>query len=167
MTPTKKAPAKSTATKKRGRPRKKVAEQKIDAPKKKKVIKRDYIFAVGRRKEAVARVRLYQKKKGHMEVNNKKVEEYFPTDSFQKIVKMPLDLVNLDPGLITIKVVGGGKRGQAESVRLGIARILEKVNPDLRPQLKKAGFLKRDPRVKERKKFGLKKARRAPQWAKR
>ncbi|MFA6391399.1 MAG: 30S ribosomal protein S9 [Patescibacteria group bacterium] len=130
-------------------------------------MKRDYLFAVGRRKASIARVRLYQKKDGEMEVNDKKMEVYFPTANLQKIVRMPLELVSLNPGQITIRVLGGGKHGQAESVRLGIARLLEKYNPELRSQLKKAGFLKRDPRVKERKKYGLKKARRAPQWAKR
>ncbi|MFA6271523.1 MAG: 30S ribosomal protein S9 [Patescibacteria group bacterium] len=130
-------------------------------------MKHDYLFAVGRRKESIARVRLYQKKQGLMEINEKAMEVYFPTANLQKIVKMPLELVSLDPGQITVKVSGGGKHGQAESVRLGIARVLEKFNPELRSQLKKAGFLKRDPRVKERKKYGLKKARRAPQWAKR
>ncbi|MBU2236003.1 MAG: 30S ribosomal protein S9 [Patescibacteria group bacterium] len=130
-------------------------------------MKRDYLFAVGRRKESVARVRLYQKKQGDIEINTKKFEDYFPTLNLQKIVKMPIELVSQEPGKITVKVSGGGKHGQAEAVRLGIARVLEKFNPELRVQLKKAGFLKRDPRVKERKKYGLKKARRAPQWAKR
>ncbi len=167
MTPTKKPTAKTPATKKRGRPRKKVADQQVEAPKKKKVVRRDYLFAVGRRKQSVARVRLYQKKQGDMEVNDKKMEDYFQTQNLQKIVKMPLELISMNPGRITIKVVGGGKHGQAESVRLGIARVLEKYNPEFRLQLKKAGFLRRDPRVKERKKYGLKKARRAPQWAKR
>ncbi|MFA6524691.1 MAG: 30S ribosomal protein S9 [Patescibacteria group bacterium] len=134
---------------------------------KKKVVKHDYLFAVGRRKESVARVRLYQKKQGQIVVNEKEMKVYFPTANLQMIVKMPLELVSLDPGQITVRVSGGGKHGQAESVRLGIARVLEKYNPELRSQLKKAGFLKRDPRVKERKKYGLKKARRAPQWAKR
>ena len=166
MNPTKKPIAKKPATKKRGRPKKTTITEKAVVPKK-KVIKRDYLFAVGRRKQAVARVRLYQKKSGDMEVNGAKMETYFPTENFQKIVRMPLELVGLNPGLFTIKVVGGGKHGQAESVRLGIARMLVKIDPELRTQLKKAGFLKRDPRVKERKKYGLKKARRAPQWAKR
>jgi small subunit ribosomal protein S9 len=167
MTPTKKTTAKTPAAKKRGRPKKKAIEHKAELTVKKKVIKHDYLFAVGRRKESIARVRLYQKKQGLMEINEKAMEVYFPTANLQKIVKMPLELVSLDPGQITVKVSGGGKHGQAESVRLGIARVLEKFNPELRSQLKKAGFLKRDPRVKERKKYGLKKARRAPQWAKR
>jgi small subunit ribosomal protein S9 len=168
MTPTKKTAVKATATKKRGRPKKKAAvEHKVDLAVKKKIVKHDYLFAVGRRKESIARVRLHTKKEGDIEVNDKKMAVYFPTENLQKIVRMPLELVSLNPGQITIKVSGGGKHGQAESVRLGISRVLEKYNPELRSQLKKAGFLKRDPRVKERKKYGLKKARRAPQWAKR
>ena len=107
-----------------------MVKQTVDVPMKKKVIKHDYLFAVGRRKEAVARVRLYQKKKGDMEVNEKKMEEYFVTENFQKIVKMPLELVSINPGKFTIKVVGGGKHGQAESVRLGIARMLVKIDPE-------------------------------------
>lgn len=168
MTPTKKTPLKTTATKKRGRPKKKaLVEKKSEIVVKKKVVKHDYLFAVGRRKESIARVRLYTKKQGEIEINDKKLEVYFPTVNLQTVVKMPLELVSIDPGQITVKVSGGGKHGQAESVRLGISRVLEKYNPELRSQLKKAGFLKRDPRVKERKKYGLKKARRAPQWAKR
>ena len=92
MNPTKKPIAKKPATKKRGRPKKTTITEKAVVPKK-KVIKRDYLFAVGRRKQAVARVRLYQKKSGDMEVNGAKMETYFPTENFQKIVRMPLELV--------------------------------------------------------------------------
>lgn len=130
--------------------------------------KAHYVFAVGRRKEAVARVRWHAQEQPAFTVNGRPMTEYFPTFSLQHIVKQPLVLTHNDTiGNVTAKVHGGGINGQAESVRLGIARALVKVDPDLRIPLKRAGFLRRDPRSKERKKYGLKRARRAPQWQKR
>ncbi|NQV13293.1 MAG: 30S ribosomal protein S9 [Parcubacteria group bacterium] len=127
-----------------------------------------YIYATGRRKEATARVRLYQKGKGNITVNDKDYKKYFPTTELQYLVRQPLVLTGkTDDFDITVKVNGGGVRGQAEAIRHGLARTLETVEPELRTPLKQAGFLKRDPRMKERKKPGLKKARRAPQWQKR
>jgi len=158
---------KTKVTRKRGRPKKKDVEKKEIQPVKKKIIKRNYFFAVGRRKEAVARVRYYQKGNGGIVINAKKLQDYFPTSSLQKIVQMPLEIVDIKTGSFTIKVKGGGKKGQAESIRLGIARVLEKFDSNLRGPLKREGLLRRDARVKERKKYGLRGARRAPQWRKR
>jgi small subunit ribosomal protein S9 len=105
---------------------------------------------------------------GEILINGKDFKEYFPTFYLQKIVLSPLELVKcLNKFKILVKVTGGGKSAQAEAVRHGIARALVIFNPDFRKKLKKAGFLKRDPRMKERKKPGLKRARRAPQWQKR
>ena len=131
-------------------------------------VKRTYIFAVGRRKEAVARVRWYLGPVEPMIVNERPVEDYFPTKELQQLVKDPLVLTDQEgQGRVTAKVAGGGTQGQAEAVRLGVSRALVQMDPDLRIALKRAGFLRRDPRVKERKKYGLKRARRAPQWQKR
>jgi len=164
-----------TPKKKRGRP-KKVQSKEVKAKKtvmevptvKPKTKKRTYLFAVGRRKAAIARVRYHRKGEGKFIVNNKKVEEYFPTEELRQIAVSPLK--NLDHKLttdITIRVTGGGIKGQAESIRLGIARVLVALDSKYRPQLKRFGYLVRDARVKERKKYGLKRARRAPQWKKR
>ena len=126
-----------------------------------------YIEAVGRRKTAIARVRLFTRA-GEMTVNNKLYTVYFPTLTLQKDVEDALKKMKLWGRFrISIQVSGGGIRAQAEAIRQGLARSLEKFNPDFRKRLKRAGFLRRDPRMKERKKFGLKKARRAPQWQKR
>lgn len=130
--------------------------------------KKDFIYAVGRRKSASARVRYYKKGSGEIIVNNQNFKIYFPYFTWQQIVTQPLEMSNKEKeGKIVVKVKGGGKMGQAESIRLGITRVLVQLDPDLRKTLKKAGFLTRDPRVKERKKYGLKRARRAPQWQKR
>lgn len=130
--------------------------------------KRTYLYAVGRRKTAVARVRYYKKGEGEVTVNEKDSDTYFDTSELRAIAKSPLKLTNLlNTGAVTVKVVGGGKKSQAESVRLGIARVLLQVDPELKLDLKKAGYLTRDSRKKERKKPGLKRARRAPQWSKR
>lgn len=126
-----------------------------------------YFEGVGRRKTAVARVRLFTKA-GDFQVNNKLYTEFFKTFDQQKIVEEALQKMKLFGRFrVSVKITGGGSHGQAEAVRHGLARCLIKFNPDFRKRLKRAGFLKRDPRAKERKKFGLKKARRAPQWAKR
>jgi small subunit ribosomal protein S9 len=127
-----------------------------------------YFEAVGRRKTAVAIVRLFPEKSDEILINNKNFKEYFPTIYQQKMVLAPLELTqNLGNFKIVVLARGGGKNSQAEAVRLGISRALVLFDSNLRPILKSAGFLKRDPRKKERKKFGLKKARRAPQWQKR
>lgn len=128
-----------------------------------------YIEAVGRRKTATAIVRLFpaDKKKGIV-INNKPLKQYFSQFIHQKTVTDPLKEVELEGNLgIEVLVRGSGLSGQAEAVRHGIARALVKMNPDLRKTLKKCGFLTRDPRQRERKKPGLKRARRAPQWSKR
>jgi len=127
-----------------------------------------YFEAVGRRKTATARVRLWTKGEKKIIVNDKLYDEYFPTLELQKIVTSPLEKINcLEKFRISVKVKGGGVHSQAEAVRHGIARALVLFNPSFKKKLKKAGFLTRDPRMRERKKFGLKRARRAPQWQKR
>lgn len=130
--------------------------------------RKDYIFAVGRRKSSVARTRYYPNGTGEIRINNRQYTDYFPYFEFQRIVREPLDLANQGgKGTFSIKVSGGGTRGQAESIRLGISRILLLRDEAIRPLLKSHHLLTRDPRTKERKKYGLKKARRAPQWQKR
>lgn len=127
-----------------------------------------YFSAVGRRKEASAQVRIFPQGKGEVTVNGKPFMQYFPVFSLQQAVLQPfLATGRADEFDASVKVRGGGVRGQAEAVRLGIARALVKFNESLKPALRKAGFLTRDARVRERKKYGLKSARRAPQWAKR
>jgi len=127
-----------------------------------------YFEATGRRKTAVARVRMYTKGENGMEVNGMDFTKYFPTKSLQGTALASLDkMKSLERFRITAVVNGGGVNAQAEAVRHGIARALVVFNADYRKRLRKAGFLTRDPRMKERKKFGLKRARRAPQWSKR
>jgi small subunit ribosomal protein S9 len=124
-------------------------------------------YGTGRRKESVARVRLVPGD-GRIVINNREMDNYFGLETLKAIVKQPLvltDTVNRYDVLVNVN--GGGFTGQAGAIRHGIARALLKVDPELRPTLKKAGFLTRDPRMKERKKYGLKKARRAPQFSKR
>lgn len=129
--------------------------------------KTDSLRAVGRRKSASARVRL-TKGKGAMVINGKSLQEYFPYFEWQEIIEAPLKAVAEDKNLdISVKVQGGGKKGQAVAVQHGIARALVVYNEDYKKTLKSTGYLTRDARVKERKKPGLKKARRAPQWSKR
>lgn len=126
-----------------------------------------YFEGVGRRKTAVARVRLFTKA-GDFTVNGKLHIDFFKTLDQQKIAEEALQKMKLFGRFrVSVKTNGGGTHAQAEAVRHGLARCLIKFNPDFRKRLKRAMFLKRDPRAKERKKFGLKKARRAPQWAKR
>jgi small subunit ribosomal protein S9 len=125
-----------------------------------------YIFAVGRRKEAAARVRLYGAK-GAITVNGKTLAVYFPQPKLQATVLAPFTELKIEPYRIEANVGGGGARGQAEALRLGISRALVVFQPEFRARLRTAGLLTRDARVKERRKYGLKKARRAPQWAKR
>lgn len=125
-----------------------------------------YIEAVGRRKTSIARVRITPASKNTYSVNEKDLHEYFGVDEMQILVKEPLKEI-LDKFKITAKIVGGGIHSQAEALRHGISRALVAYNGELRSPLKKSGLLKRDPRAKERRKFGLKKARKAPTWSKR
>jgi small subunit ribosomal protein S9 len=127
-----------------------------------------YIEAIGRRKTSVARVRLTPASKASYEVNGKNLADYFSVSELISVVESPFKESEVSNKYkITIKVLGGGIRSQAEAIRLGISRALIKEDAELRKSLKKAGFLKRDPRVKERKKPGLRKARKRPQWSKR
>ncbi|GAA5345897.1 small subunit ribosomal protein S9 [Planifilum fimeticola] len=124
-------------------------------------------YGTGRRKESVARVRLVPGD-GRIIVNGRDLDEYFGMETLKAIVRQPLVLTDtVNRYDVLVNVHGGGFTGQAGAIRHGIARALLKVDPDLRPTLKRAGFLTRDPRMKERKKYGLKKARRAPQFSKR
>lgn len=143
-------------------------EKKPTATKAAAVKKDKYIYAKGARKTSVAQVRLYQGGKGEITVNGKKSIEYFPTEVEQTVILSPLKLTGHDKDVdLDIKTCGGGMNSQAEACRHGIARVLEILDKELRPALKAAGFMTRDPRVKERKKPGLRRARRAPQWSKR
>lgn len=127
-----------------------------------------YFEAVGRRKTASARVRITPAPKTSYEINGKSLETYFPVKEMQINVTEALNSSKAgDKFLITVKVVGGGVSAQSEATRHGIARALLVYDINLRGGLKKKGFLKRDPRAKERRKFGLKKARKSPQWSKR
>jgi len=174
-TTTSKKPKKRTQ--KRPAPQKK-KEKKLERkvkekpPAKKKIAKEEkgkYIEAIGRRKTASARVRIFPKvKKKVFLVNKKELNIYFTDLELKNIILSPLEKTNsLDKFKIEILTKGGGKRGQAEAILLGLSRALVKMNEKLRGVLRAAGCLTRDPRMKERKKFGLKKARRAPQWQKR
>lgn len=126
-----------------------------------------YIEAVGRRKSAIARVRIFPKA-SYFEINGVEYKKYFPFGTWQSIVESPFTKTEPNEKYgVSVKVSGGGMRGQAEAVRHGISRALVSIEEGYRKRLKKLGYLKRDPRVKERRKYGLKKARRAPQWAKR
>lgn len=127
-----------------------------------------YIYAKGGRKTATAQVRLYPNGTGKITVNGKPYDEYFTIEELQEAVVNPLKMTGRDKSMdVTVKVVSGGIRGQAEATRHGISRALVSIDPELKPMLKAEGFMKRDPRVKERKKPGLRRARRAPQWSKR
>lgn len=124
-------------------------------------------YGTGRRKKSVARVRLVPGT-GNVSINDRTVDDYFGLETMKVIVKQPLVLTDTVGKFdVLCKVAGGGFTGQAGAIRHGISRALLKVDEELRPPLKKAGFLTRDPRMKERKKYGLKKARKAPQFSKR
>ena len=124
-------------------------------------------YGTGRRKNAVARVRIMPGK-GNITINGISLDEYMPTDVAKIIVKQPLVVTNTEGKYdLIVKVVGGGFSGQAGAIRHGLARALVKANGDYKADLKAAGFMTRDPRMKERKKPGLKKARKAPQFSKR
>ena len=130
--------------------------------------KKQYQYGTGRRKSSVARVRLYENGTGAITINGRDIDDYFGLETLKLIVRQPL--VSTDTvGTVDIicTVSGGGVTGQAGAIRHGISRALLSVNPEFRATLKAAGFLTRDPRMKERKKYGLKAARRAPQFSKR
>ena len=170
-TTTKKAPAKKTLAK---------ADRPLEDPKTKKDIKKEskqsqeyklpsgkYFYANGKRKTAVARVRLY-KGSGSIFINEKPINKFCTIKTQVELIKTPLKLVGMvDKFDITVKVKGSGINSQTEAVRHGISKALVVSDETLRPTLRHAGFLTRDPRAKERKKFGLKKARRGPQFSKR
>mgnify|MGYP000501831583 FL=1 len=130
--------------------------------------KRQYQYGTGRRKSSVARVRVYENGTGSIIINGREIDDYFGLDTLKLIVRQPLvatDMVGKVDIICTVK--GGGVTGQAGAIRHGISRALLGVNAEYRATLKAAGFLTRDPRMKERKKYGLKAARRAPQFSKR
>ena len=126
----------------------------------------NYTGAVGRRKTATARVRIESAKSASMVVNGKLAEEYFPLPFMVKTAYAPLQTLGVLYA-VSAKVHGGGLKAQAEAIRHGLSRAIAKLIPEQRKDLKMRGYLSRDPRAKERKKFGLKAARRAPQWSKR
>lgn len=129
--------------------------------------KNTYFYALGRRKSATARVRL-QSGKGSIVINGKPAEEYFAGSEYlMKELKKPFDVIEKDAFDVTVRVDGGGITGQVDAISLGIAKTLAAMNEDLKGTLKRAGLLGRDPREKERKKFGLKKARKQRQFTKR
>ena len=130
--------------------------------------KKPYLYGTGRRKSSVARVHLFQGGSGSITINGRDIDDYFGLETLKLLVRQPLNLTDtLGRFDIVCTVAGGGVTGQAGAIRHGIARALLLVNEEYRPALKAAGFLTRDPRMKERKKYGLKAARRAPQFSKR
>ena len=130
--------------------------------------KKAYFYGTGRRKSSVARVKLIPNGTGVVTVNNRTLDNYFGLATLKMVVKQPLTLLGLEEQFdVVVTVQGGGFTGQAGAIRLGIARALLQADADYRPMLKKAGLLTRDSRMKERKKYGLKAARRAPQFSKR
>ncbi len=135
---------------------------------KEKISATRYIEAVGRRKNAIARVRIFSADKYSFEINDRKFEDYFPVNEDQKNIRSVFEVVDIPSKFkVSVHVKGGGISAQSDAISLGIARALEKFDPELRKDLKKEDLLKRDARVKERKKPGLKKARKASQWSKR
>jgi small subunit ribosomal protein S9 len=128
---------------------------------------KQYFYGTGRRKQSVARVRLYPGT-GAITINDRDIDDYFGLETLKLIVRQPLNLTETIARFdVVVRVNGGGVTGQAGAIRHGISRALLVYNEETRPTLKKAGFLTRDPRMKERKKYGLKAARRAPQFSKR
>ncbi len=126
-----------------------------------------YFYGTGRRKHSVARVRVYSGT-GKITINGRDIDDYFGLDTLKPIVRQPLTVSETEGKFdLVIRVAGGGVSGQAGAIRHGLSRALLQYDENLRPALKKAGFLTRDPRMKERKKYGLKAARRAPQFSKR
>jgi small subunit ribosomal protein S9 len=172
----KKAAPKKATVKKSSTPKKTIKKAALKAESPKKVVKKEekepvvgrYIRAIGRRKKSIASIRLFKNGKGEIIVNEKEYKSYFPVLEYQRSIEAPLEATGNSKAFnFTVKVQGGGVKGQAEAVMLGIARALVILDPELKKSLKKPGYLTRDPRKKERKKPGLKGARRAPQWSKR
>jgi len=147
----------------------KVVKKRVKPPKIKLAPEKPrFLEEIGRRKTSVAQIRLFSEGENEFLVNGKPYQKYFPTFELQRIVISPLKRVKyLEKFRILAKVKGGGYHSQAEAVRHGLSRALVRFFPDFRKKLKKVGYLTRDSRMKERKKFGLKRARRAPQWQKR
>ena len=130
--------------------------------------KRKYYYGTGRRKSSVARVRVYENGTGAITINGRDIDNYFGLDTLKMVVRQPLVSTDLLGKVdVVVTVCGGGVTGQAGAIRHGLSRALLGLNPEYRATLKAAGFLTRDPRMKERKKYGLKAARRAPQFSKR
>ena len=130
--------------------------------------KKPYLYGTGRRKSSVARVHLFPNGTGAITINGRDIDDYFGLDTLKMVVRQPLASTDLVGKVdINATVTGGGVSGQAGAIRHGVARALLEMNPEYRPVLKSAGFLTRDPRMKERKKYGLHAARRAPQFSKR
>ena len=130
--------------------------------------KKKYFYGTGRRKSSVARVRVYENGTGSITINGRDINDYFGLDTLKLVVNQPLVTTDMVGKVdIVVTVAGGGVSGQAGAIRHGISRALILLNPEFRAALKAAGFLTRDPRMKERKKYGLKAARRAPQFSKR
>ena len=130
--------------------------------------KKKYYYGTGRRKSSVARVRVYENGTGSIIINGREIDNYFGLDTLKLIVNQPLVSTDLAGKVdVVVTVAGGGVSGQAGAIRHGISRAPLVLNPEYRASLKAAGFLTRDPRMKERKKYGLKAARRAPQFSKR
>ena len=176
MVKTKTKPKTKTKAKKATKAKKVASKKPAKKPVKKTVAKKKkkYFEAVGRRKTAVARVRLFATSpiqsvaEGNLIINDKPPKDFLLTPELQQVVEAPLRrLKSLNRFGVTVRVKGGGIRGQAEAIQHGLSRTLILFDPNFRKKLKKAGYLTRDPRKKERKKYGLKKARRAPQWRKR
>ena len=130
--------------------------------------KKKYFYGTGRRKSSIARVRVYENGTGAITINGRDIDDYFGLETLKMVVRQPLNTTELLGKVdVVVTVVGGGVSGQAGAIRHGIARALVTLNPEYRAALKAAGFMTRDPRMKERKKYGLKAARRAPQFSKR
>ena len=130
--------------------------------------KKKYSYGTGRRKSSVARVRVFENGTGAITINGRDIDEYFGLDTLKLVVRQPLVTTDMIGKVdVVVTVAGGGVSGQAGAIRHGVARALLGINPEFRAALKAAGFLTRDPRMKERKKYGLKAARRAPQFSKR
>ena len=167
----KKPAAKKPAVKKTEKPEKiapvlDLADEKVEEVEVKESTR--FFEGIGRRKTAIARVRIFTKGDKQILVNEKPYTSYFTSIELQQVATGSLQKMNcMDRFFINIKTQGGGINAQAEAVRHGIARALVLFNPDFRKRLRRVGYLTRDPRMRERKKFGLKRARRAPQWQKR
>mgnify|MGYP006438000779 CR=1 FL=1 len=156
----KKAPVKEVKTEKPAE--KEQEEQDLDSK------KSEYLYSVGKRKTAIAQVRVYKKGTGKVTINEKDYKKFCITEELEEKVLAPLNIVGQQEKLdVTVKVKGGGATAQAEAIRHGVSKALLQLNPNFRKPLKKVGYLTRDPRKKERKKPGLKRARKAPQWKKR